>query len=207
MTYRQRRSDAGLCPICGDTAGDLVHCRPCLTKHSDTCRRLYGRRVSNGLCADCQKPRGKDGTSARCRKCADRNAVMQRIRRQTNGDGPPVAFAGPVRPRRRRQTRKPARRRIRKCGQSECKGLADRGAFCKKHRCQYPGCVAVKATPDPRAKWCARHREFMVRQRQAENNRRLRRLLRKTTATVRDPDGFDPHFAAISMLAGKDPFR
>ena len=109
-----------------------------------------------------------------------------------------------------RQARKPARRQIRKCGHSDCKGLADRGGFCKKHRCQYPGCVAVKATPDPRAKWCARHREVMVRQRQAEHNRMLRRLLRKartTKAAVREPDGFDPHFAAIAMLAGKDPFR
>lgn len=47
-----------------------------------TRQRAYQlRKQSSGLCVICGRKRGKTGTTAHCRRCADKKNEMQRVRR------------------------------------------------------------------------------------------------------------------------------
>lgn len=110
MAMRTRRIKEGLCVRCGNPRnadGTQNNCRPCADseterqrkrrrqegqpdsllkprdpeKAAQNLKRFRHARKLEGLCLDCGSSRSFNGTSTRCRPCADEHKEKQQVRR------------------------------------------------------------------------------------------------------------------------------
>lgn len=81
---RRRRHGAGLCHDCGGARGETSarYCEKCRRKRAAYRRELATKKVSEGCCADCFKPRGVNGSEVLCRKCLESRSVKAAERKE-----------------------------------------------------------------------------------------------------------------------------
>lgn len=76
--YKQRKQK-NLCVFCPQDCDSVsAICTDCKIRMVKYSKMLRARRINEGVCADCGKERGIDGTRICCRHCADLNNKRMR---------------------------------------------------------------------------------------------------------------------------------